>query len=151
MTRSQSRVSISTVSKPKSWQSLNSQQFQNPKSPQSRKLSLNWSWHLIHPGLQRLLLLILFTFLPNWNIHEKNKQTGFSTSLRGYRVIHVNLTSFKLYVWLEYIKKEKQLKKPNTIINCMFDILHFFNLTLLTHMPTFFNQIILNIFFLFLY
>jgi len=25
----------------------------------------------------------------------------------------------------------------------MFDILHFFNLTLLTHLPTFFNQIIL--------
>ena len=116
---SQLRVSISTFSKPKSGQLINSRQLETLDSLKPK------SWHYWYPvstvkktqsqlvltsrspGLQRILLLRLFALLHNWNTHEKSKQNWFSTTLRGYRVIHVNLNSFKLYVWLEYIEKER--------------------------------------------
>jgi hypothetical protein len=122
---SQLRVSISTFSKPKSGQLINSRQLETLDSLKPK------SWHYWYPvstvkktqsqlvltskspGLQRILLLRLFTFWHNWNIHEKNRQIWFSTTLRGYRVIHLNLISFKLYVWLQYIEKESLEQTTN--------------------------------------
>ncbi len=120
LTRSQSRVSISTFSKPKSGQLINSRQLETLDSLKPK----SWhSWYPVStvkktqsqlvltsrsPGLQRIILLRLFTLLHNWNIHDKNKQFWFTTTLPGYRVIHLNLTSFKLYVWPEYKEKGKQ-------------------------------------------